>query len=142
MSNLKKVVGLFGTCGDSQWRSPVMARLEAAGHAYFNPVVPNWTPECAAIEAEHLATDQVLLFVITGETEGIASIGETGWAALSAHKNGQTFILVVEDFPDNNPKSAQNRARKLVRTHAEKAGLKVFSSIEAATDATLEAMNA
>ena len=142
MSNLKNVVGLFGTCGDSQWRNPVIARLQEAGFEHFNPVVPNWTPECAVAESEHLASDRVLLFVITGETEGIASMAEAGFAALSAHKNGQTFILVVEDFPDGNPKSAVNRARKLVRAHAEKAGLKVFSSIEQATDAALEAMAA
>lgn len=80
MSNLKDVVGLFGTCGTSLWRDPVMEELAVAGIEFFNPVVPDWTPECATIEADHLATDKVILFVVTGETEGFGSLAETGWA--------------------------------------------------------------
>ncbi len=136
---MKSVIGLFGTCGDSQWRTPVIEALNAAGIEHFNPVVPNWTPECAPIEADHLANDKVLLLVITGETEGLASLAETGWAALAARKNGQQLFLVVEDFPDGNPKSAQNRARKLIREHAKKADVPVYTSIEEATQAAIEA---
>lgn len=138
---LLSVVGLFGTCGDSKWRDAVIKALRAAGIDSFNPVVPNWTPECAAVEAEHLATDKVIMMVITGETEAVASLAETGWAAVAAKNNGQGFILVVEDFP-GDPKSPTNRARKLVRAHAEKNGVKVFSTIEEATKAVIAAMNA
>jgi hypothetical protein len=141
--NLKNVVGLFGTCGDSQWRTPVIAKLEAAGIAFFNPQLApgTWTEACAAIEAEHLATDKVILLVISKETEALGSMAETGFAALSAHKNGQNFILVVEDFP-GDPKSDVNRARKLIRAHAKTAGIALFTSVDEGVEATLAAMQA
>ncbi len=37
MSNNIKSVGLFGTCGASQWRMPFVARFEAEGVEFFNP---------------------------------------------------------------------------------------------------------
>ena len=44
---MKNLIGLFGTCGNSNWRVPVIQKLNSLGIAVFNPVVPNWTPECA-----------------------------------------------------------------------------------------------
>ena len=80
------------------------------------------------------------MFVITGETEGYGSLAETGWAALAASANRQKVVFVIEDFPDGNPKSAANRARKLVRAHAEKAGVRIYSDIDSATQAAIDAM--
>ncbi len=139
-ATLKNVVGLFGTCGKSTWREPVMAQLQPEGIEFFNPVVPHWTPECAAAEAEHLAQDKVVVFVITGEEESPGSLAETGWLALSAFRNGQTALFVVEDFADGNPKSPSNRARKLVRAHADKAGVKIYASVAEVTAAAIQAM--
>jgi Nucleoside 2-deoxyribosyltransferase like len=134
-------VGLFGTCGGSKWRDAVKDWLLLAGVDYFDPVVPNWTPECAAVEAEHLANDKVLIVAITGETESYGSLAETGWAMLSAHRNNQTAILVVEDCP-GDPMSVPNRARKLVRAHAVKAGVRIYDSIDLATEAAILAIYA
>jgi hypothetical protein len=138
MTDLQEVIGLFGTVGESTWRDGVMARLEQEGIAYFNPVVPEWKPEHAEIESQHLATDRVILFVITGEWESYGSLAETGWAALSAVKNKQTAVFVIQDF-QGSPWSAANRARKLVRTHAEKAGVKVYEDVETAVTAAIQA---
>lgn len=140
MMNLKNTVGLFGTCGDSKWRDPVIAKLSALGIDTFNPVVPNWTPECAAVEAEHLATDRVLLFAITGETGGFGSLAETGWAALSALRNGQIVVFYIQDT-DDGPKSDANRARKLVKAHAAKAGFKIHTDLDAAIDDVITGIN-
>lgn len=137
MSLLQDVVGLFGTAGSSAWRDKVMARLAAAGIAYFNPVVPDWTPAHAEIESQHLATDRVILLVITGETESYGSLAETGWAALSAAQNGQTMLLVIQDY-HGDPKSAANRARALVRAHAQKAGMTVYDDIDTAVTAAIQ----
>ncbi|MBX3056435.1 MAG: hypothetical protein KF770_08185 [Anaerolineae bacterium] len=137
MAPLQDIVGLFGTAGNSTWRDGVMARLDAAGIAYFNPVVPDWTPAHAELESQHLVTDRVILLVITGETEGYGSLAETGWAALSAAQNGQTFLLVIEDYPDG-PKSTANRARALVRAHAEKVGVTVYVDVDTAVTAAIE----
>lgn len=137
MSELQDVVGLFGTAGNSTWRDSVMARLKAAGVTYFNPVVPDWTPAHAEIESRHLASDRVILLVITGETESYGSLAETGWAALSAAKNGQTVLLVIQDYPDD-PKSTANRSRALVRAHAQKAGVPVYADVDTAVTVAIQ----
>lgn len=140
MATLQNVIGLFGTVGDSKWRDPVIARLEREGIPYFNPVVDKWTPECAPIEAKHLATDSVILFVITGETESFGGLAETGWAALSAMKNRQTVLFVVQDHPGDRT-TAPNRTRELVRTHAKKAGARIYETIDEAVDAAIAAFH-
>ncbi len=140
LTKFNNCVGLFGTCGNSKWRDPVMEALKNAGIKSFNPVVDNWTPECAKIEAEHLATDRVILFVVTGETEGFGSLAETGWAYLGAIARGQKVFFVIEDFPDGNPKSDANRARVLVRAHMVKNSITVFATIEEATQVVIKFM--
>ncbi len=114
-----------------------MARLDSVGIAYFNPVVPEWTPAHAELESQHLVTDRVILLVITAETEGYGSLAETGWAALSATQNGQTFLLVIEDYPDG-PKSTANRSRALVRAHAQKAGVTIYGDVDTAVTAAIQ----
>jgi hypothetical protein len=140
MAQLQEVIGLFGTVGESTWRDEVIVRLMGEGIAYFNPVVPEWRPEDAERESHHLATDRVILFVITGEWESFGSLAETGWAALSAVKNGQTVIFVIQDF-QGSPWSAANRARTLVRAHAEKAGVAIYEDVETAVTAAIEAFH-
>lgn len=125
------IVGLFGTCGGSKWREEVMEQLKAVGIDYFNPVVPEWTPEDAVLESQHLVKDKVLLFAITGETESYGSLAETGWAALSAERHNQTLYVVIEDVP-GGPKMLPNRARALVRSHATKLGFEVYESVQEA----------
>lgn len=139
MPTLQDVIGLFGTVGESTWRDGVIARLQREGIAYFNPLAPDWTPERAEIEAQHLATDRVLLFMITGEWESYGSLAETGWAALSAAKNGQTAVFVIQDF-HGSLWSAANRARALVRAHAEKAGVVIYEDVDTAVSAAIQAL--
>ncbi len=138
MTKLQDVVGLFGTVGQSTWRDEVIARLEKENIAYFNPVVPEWTADHAKMEAHHMATDRVILFVITSEGKSYGSLAETGWAALSAAKNGQTVILVIQDFQGLFG-TAANRARALVRAHAQKAGIVIYQDIPTAVAAVIKA---
>jgi hypothetical protein len=121
-----------------------MKRFDSAGIKYFNPVVKDWTPACAEAEAQHLASDRALLFAITDETEGVGSLAETGWAARSAGKNQQNIFFVIQDYHEPgkpvDPKNPSNRARALVRAHAKKAGVPVYSDLEAALDAAVNVM--
>ncbi len=134
MTQLQEVVGLFGSIAGRPWRDEVIPRLEQANIAYFNPVVASgWTPAHAEIEAHHLATDRAILFVITGDSESYGSLAETGWAALTAVKNKQKVVFVIEDYPGSQ-RSAANRARILVRTHAEKAGVPIYDDLDTAVD--------
>jgi len=125
---LLNVVGLFGVCGSSTWREGVMKTLEAAGVGYFNPQVKEWTSECAVIEAKNLASDKVVLFVISGDTTAYGSLAETGFAVVNAILNGQKVGFVVETHVEPeldekaNSKTDTNRARKLVRAHLKELG--------------------
>lgn len=110
---LQNVVGLFGTCGSSKWRAPIMTQLDLVGIKYFNPVVEDWTPECRANEVHHASTDKVIVTVITGETEGVGSLAELGWMALGAKERGQYLVIFIEDHPDKS----NNKVRDLVRKY-------------------------
>ncbi|MFA6537505.1 MAG: hypothetical protein WCT18_03870 [Patescibacteria group bacterium] len=117
-ANLRPEVGLFGTCGSpaSTWRQDIfIPELKKRSLAYFNPQVGpgEWTPEMAKQEAEHLANDEVLVFPISKETSGYGSLGEAGWAILSALLRGQKLGIFVEE-DDNMPEDTQ-RARTLFK---------------------------
>jgi hypothetical protein len=136
-------VGLFGTCGNSHWRDAVMQEFDRQGIQYFNPVVPNWNPECAKIEANNLAHDKAILFVVTSETEGYGSLAETGWAENSTERSGRRAFFVVEDFKEGdalNPKHPANRARALVRAHAAEQKVPIYPDVKAAVQAVEEYM--
>jgi hypothetical protein len=133
---LNKVIGLFGTCGDSKWREEIaIPILQSMGVEYFNPVVANWTAECAENEVRHATTDRVLMLVITGETTGIASMAESGWQALMASNNGQALVFVLQDMPPSDEEKALriNKTRNLLRQYAKKAGSNLFDDIAEAT---------
>jgi hypothetical protein len=72
----KVKVFLGGTCASSTWREELQSRLNPERVETFNPVVPNWTPECQAEEDYHRKTDDICLYVITPEGEGFYSFVE------------------------------------------------------------------
>ena len=120
MSNTIKTVGLFGTCGNSAWRAPFVARFAAEGVEFFNPQVDNWTPELASVEAGHLAGDVIVLMAVTGETTGAASLVEAGlMVARAVLEPDKRFLLFVEPEADASLEGAKdsNRARRLLLEH-------------------------
>jgi uncharacterized protein YlxP (DUF503 family) len=104
-------VGLFGTCGSpaSTWRQDIfIPELEKRGLSYFNPQVDpgEWMPEMAQQEAERMASDEVIVLPISNETYGYGSLGEAGWAVLSALLRGQKLGIFVEE-DENMPEDAK-----------------------------------
>lgn len=127
----KNCIGLFGTCGKSSWRDRFMEIYEIEHIEYFNPQVPDWKPEFAEVEAEHLASDQIVLFPVTKETYGMGSLAETGFSILNAIKldDRRDFVILVEqeleeELLTENPALAKEslRARALVKQHLKKLG--------------------
>lgn len=120
-------IGLFGTCGESKWRNQFIEAYDNLNINYFNPLIDNWTPERAEIEAEHLAKDQIILFPVTSETYGLGSLSEIGFSILNAIKleEKRDFIVLIDDTLDNNLtdeslRKESLRARKLVKEHLKK----------------------
>jgi hypothetical protein len=58
----KKKVFLGGTCNESQWRKEL---IPMSSIDYFNPVVPEWTPECMEEERRQREPCDHCLYVIT-----------------------------------------------------------------------------
>ena len=145
-------VFLMGTAGNyddpkrSMWREPIKEACAKQGITCFDPVVPDWNDEAMRREIDALRTARVIAMAITADTAGIASLAESGWAALSAIQRRQAFGLyldtnfVAQDFnprlsvstsnlmdflfgkdrEKNSPELAEasHRARKLVTGHA------------------------
>ena len=124
-------IGLFGTCGRSSWRDRFIKKYTALGIPFFNPQVPNWKPEDAVKEAEHLANDEVILFPVTSETYATGSLSEVGFSILQAIRldDRRDFVVMIEQKLDedlSNPEARKEslRARALVLQHLKKLRLK------------------
>lgn len=140
-------VFLMGTAGRaddphrSPWREPIKIACTKAGITYFDPVVNEWDDEAMRREVEALATARVLVMAVTADTAGVASLAESGWAALSAllrkqsvglyidqnfkgEKITQSTVMVrLDTLLGRGPETievASRRARKLVNSHATK----------------------
>lgn len=101
-------IGLFGTCGGSQWRERLfIPRYDELGIQYYNPQVEDWDPSLAELEAEHLANDAIILFPVTNETYAFGSLAETGFSVLNAMKldDRREFVLfIAQDIAETDPR--------------------------------------
>ena len=66
-------VFLGGTCNESTWRNDLIENLKID---YFNPVVPDWTPECMEEELRQRQICDFVLYTITPKMTGVYSIAE------------------------------------------------------------------
>ena len=126
---MKPCIGLFGTCGSSKWRDPFINRYKTKSMNYFNPLKSDWKPEDAREEAEHLVKDEILLFPITGETFGTASLAETGYSIInSIRANDHRYVIIFiepkvsEMLHQENPTAAKEstNSRAIVAAHLKK----------------------
>ena len=95
-------VFLMGTAGNfddpkrPMWREPIKAACARLNISCYDPVVPHWDENAHAREVDALKTAKVVIMGITAHTASIASLAESGWAALSALKRKQAFGLYVD----------------------------------------------
>ena len=82
-------VFLGGTCNESQWRENLIPMLSID---YFNPVVPDWTPECMEEEIRQREVCDYCLYTITPRMMGVYSIAEV---VDDSNKRPQKTILCV-----------------------------------------------
>ena len=125
----KPIIGLFGTCGNSKWRVKFINKYKMKNIEFFNPLKADWKPEDSKVEAEHLINDDIVLFPITNETFGTASLAETGYSALSAiQSNSNRYVIIFIDPKVNelihqeNPTAAKEstNSRAIVSAHLKK----------------------
>lgn len=124
----KVKVFLGGTCASSTWREELIPQL-GENVETFNPVVPNWTPECQAEEDMHRETDDICLYVITPEGEGFYSFVEV---TDDSNKRPEKTVLCV--LTEANGKKFEGHMLKCVLKTMKlvaKNGVVVFDNLEA-----------
>ena len=124
----KVTVFLGGTCNGSTWRDELLPMLDKEKIDAFNPVVPNWTKECQAIEDEHRENDDVRLYVVTPEGIGFYSYVEV---TEDSNKRPERTIFCV--LLEANGKTFDRHTLKCVEKTAQIVaanGVVVFSSLE------------
>ena len=125
-------IGLFGTCGNSIWRDAFVEAYTKRKINFFNPLKEGWSPEDALVEAEHLISDELILFPVTSETFGVGSLAEIGFSIISAIQGapGRQVLVLIDkqvsaELKLSNPIAAKdsNNCRALVRAHLAKLDL-------------------
>jgi hypothetical protein len=90
-------VFLGGTCNDSKWRETLIPMLVRQGFDYFDPVVPDWTPECKAIEIQERESCDVCLYVLTPKMTGVYSVAEVVDDSNKRPRRTVLCVLSVDD---------------------------------------------
>ena len=124
----KVTVFLGGTCNGSTWRDELIPMLDKERVETYNPVVPNWTEECKAIEKEHRQNDDICLYVVTPEGKGFYSYVEV---TEDSNKRPERTVFCV--LLEANGKTFDKHTLDCVKSTAELVaanGVPVFSSLE------------
>jgi len=124
---MKLTVFLGGTCGSSTWREKLFTQLSDNIQA-FNPVVPDWTPECQELEDYHKANDDVNLFVITPETNSSYSLFEIGVEATKRPK--RTVVCFLDNENGTLFEGQQAKAVKKITEDLKNMGVSVYNNLE------------
>ena len=125
-------VFLGGTCNESKWREQLIPMLERQGFDYFDPVVPDWTPECKDIELMERRTCDVCLYVITPKMTGVYSIAEVVDDSNKRPRRTVLCVLSADDgyyWTEGQARSIQSVADLVKRNHAA-----VFYNLESVVE--------
>lgn len=102
---------LGGTCNGSTWRDELIPNLTIP---YFNPVVPDWTPEAQKQEFIERETCPFLLYTITPKMTGVYSIAEV--IDDSNKRPHRTLFCVLPEDDGATFSTAQIKSLEAVKT--------------------------
>lgn len=90
-------VFLGGSCNPTTWRfEQAIPYFQLRTISYYNPQVPNWTPDLVQIEHRVKESALLLFFVIDYSTRSLAAIAEVCYLAA----RGKTLIVVMNPMLD------------------------------------------
>ena len=119
--NNKISLFLGGTCNGSKWRDLLIPLLND-NIDFFNPVVPNWTPECQAAEVKAREESDYVLYVLTPKMTGFYSVCE---ATEDSNKRPSKTLFCYLDsdgestFTSHQKKSLEATAKLLINNGAK-----------------------
>lgn len=117
-------VFLGGTCNESTWRDDLIENLKID---YFNPVVPDWTPECMAEEIKQRETCDFVLYTITPKMTGVYSIAEV--IDDSNKRPEKTLFCLLDEDDGEHFTAGQWRSLKQVLEMVKRNGGRTFISL-------------
>ena len=112
-------VFLGGTCNGSTWRNELIPLLKID---YFNPVVKDWTPDCAEEEIRQRAECDFCLYVLTPEMTGFLSIAEV--VEDSIKRPSKTVLCVLAEYGGEEFKIHQKKSLDAIIRMVEANGAK------------------
>lgn len=125
-------VFLGGTCNGSTWREQLIPMLERQGFDYFDPVVPDWTPECKEVELQERATCDVCLYVVTPKMTGVYSVAEV--VDDSNKRPRHTVLCVLSSDDGDSWTEAQARSIQSVADLVKRNCTAVFYNLESVVE--------
>lgn len=117
-----ELVFLGGTCNNTTWRENLIKKFKPKVN-FFNPVVPDWTPELKVVEDEQKERSTIGLYCITPEIKGVYSIAEVVYDSFV--KKTLFCILDLEKF-----EAFQQKSLKAVSELLAKNGVVTVYTIE------------
>jgi len=116
---------LGGTCNGSNWRARLITMLDIN---YFNPVVPDWTPECMSEELRQRRLCDLCLYVVTPKMTGTYTIAE---AVDDSNKRPDktVFAMLISDGGATFD-APQWKSLNAVASMVQANGAKVFTDLK------------
>ena len=143
----RKQVFLGGACGNTTWRRDIaIPMLKAAGITYYDPQLGmgEWTTDYEATEMHYKDEADVMLWIISDTTRGIASIAEAAYYIAEKRPLALAMNFLPDDALINgNPidtieRDDINRGRIFVRTMAKERGVPLFETVEGAVNHAIQ----
>lgn len=119
-------VFLGGTCNGSKWRETLIPLLNCN---YYNPVVPDWTPECMEEELLQRRVCDYNLYVLTPYMTGVFSVAEV--IDDSNKRPYKTILCVLEEDGRAIWSEHQFKSMSQVCRMASENGVIVFNTLGA-----------
>jgi hypothetical protein len=148
---MRRQVFLGGAAGNTTWRQDIaIPAFQSAGISFYDPQLPlgAWSEANEAAEMQAKDEADILLFVLNGETRGVATVGEAAYYL----GLGRQLALVVDDIPPaaslyGRPLPPEeiddlNRGRIFLRTMAKTHRVPVHATIEDAVQYAITRLQA
>lgn len=135
---MKSQLFLGGTCGDNMWRDGFVANLVSRGVSadkLFNPVVPDWTPECQAAEDAAKAESSLMMFFIGNpKTPGNEVSAYSLVEAIMGLYDAPDRTVLVIDVSEMSESVAKAMRKSLADLKARFPDGLAFDSLDSAAD--------